>query len=212
MVTNTLKTFSRAAIVLAAVVLAPTAPGVGSRAAAQAPGGMPAGAEVASIILQDNIATLAFEQSVGDYAALHRLLEVKLPALDVSTDMRVVHGAMDALAGRIQVARKDARQGDVFTPPVARMFRRRILMCLGPEDMEAVLAEHQQDEAYVVPPLQANTIWPPQVPFNFMPPQLLAALPPLPPELQYRIIGRSLVLWDHHANLIVDFLQAALTT
>jgi len=38
------------------------------------------------------------------------------------------------------------------------------------------------------------------------------ALPRLPPELQYRIAGRSLVLWDHHANLIVDFLPRALTT
>jgi hypothetical protein len=47
------------------------------------------------------------------------------------------------------------------------------------------------------------------VPFGFVPPQMLAALPRLPAELQYRIIGNSLVLWDHHANLIVDFLPGA---
>jgi hypothetical protein len=45
-----------------------------------------------------------------------------------------------------------------------------------------------------------------------VPPQLLQVLPPLPPELQYRIIGRSLVLWDHHANLVVDYLPGAFTT
>jgi len=28
---------------------------------------------------------------------------------------------------------------------------------------------------------------------------------------EHRIIGKSLVLWDHHANLIVDFLPGALT-
>jgi hypothetical protein len=50
------------------------------------------------------------------------------------------------------------------------------------------------------------------VPLSFMPPRLLASLPPLPPEVQYRFIGRSLVLWDVHANLIVDFLPGALTT
>ena len=33
--------------------------------------------------------------------------------------------------------------------------------------------------------------------FGFVPPQLLAALPRLPAELQYRIIGNALVLWDH---------------
>ena len=38
---------------------------------------------------------------------------------------------------------------------------------------------------------------------------ILQSLPPLPEELQYRIIGQSLVLWDCHANLIVDFLPGA---
>jgi hypothetical protein len=51
--------------------------------------------------------------------------------------------------------------------------------------------------------------WPEEVPFDYVPPSLLRALPTLPQELQYRIIGRSLVLWDHHANLIVDFLPGA---
>ena len=51
--------------------------------------------------------------------------------------------------------------------------------------------------------------WPEQVLFDFVPPQMLAALPRLPAELQYRIIGTALVLWDHHANLIVDFMPDA---
>ena len=96
------------------------------------------------------------------------------------------------------------------------MIRRRIATCLAPEVLDAILAENQQDyeqpEAPAAPPLRVNAAWPPQIPFAFVPPQLLAALPTLPPELQYRIVGRSLVLWDHHANLIVDFLPRALTT
>jgi hypothetical protein len=51
--------------------------------------------------------------------------------------------------------------------------------------------------------------WPAGVPFDFVPPRLLQSLPALPEELQYRIIGLSLVLWDYHANLIVDFLPDA---
>ena len=61
------------------------------------------------------------------------------------------------------------------------------------------------------PALHVNMEWPEQVLFGFVPPQLLATLPLLPPELQYRIIGNTLVLWDHHANLIVDFLPGAFT-
>jgi hypothetical protein len=59
------------------------------------------------------------------------------------------------------------------------------------------------------PPLHVNMAWPTEVTFEFVPPQLLQVLPPLPVELQYRIIGRDLVLWDHHADLIVDFLPGA---
>jgi len=40
----------------------------------------------------------------------------------------------------------------------------------------------------------------------------LTMLPPLPPELAYRFIGRDLVLVDVHANLVVDILDLALPT
>jgi hypothetical protein len=53
-----------------------------------------------------------------------------------------------------------------------------------------------------LPPLAPNAAWPHDAPFTCVPPPILAALSPLPQELQYRIIGRSLVLWDHHANLM----------
>ena len=62
------------------------------------------------------------------------------------------------------------------------------------------------------PTLKVNMEWPAHVAYNFVPPQLLLALPLLPSELEYRLIGNSLVLWDHHANLIVDYLPGAFTT
>ena len=43
----------------------------------------------------------------------------------------------------------------------------------------------------------------------FVPPCVLAALPELPQELQYRFLGRDLLLVDIGANLIVDILPAA---
>jgi hypothetical protein len=217
MFTTFSRTLVHSAIVLATVViLTPTTTGLSASGGAQVSGGMPPSSQVIATILEDHEATLAFLQSVADYANMHRLLEGPLPTLEVSTDMRVVQAAMDALATQIQAARKGARQGDIFSGAVARMFRRRIATCLPPEDLEAVLAENQreyeQPEASAAPALRVNAVWPPQIPFDFVPPQLLAALPPLPPELQYRIVGRSLVLWDHHANLVVDFLPGVLTT
>ena len=44
-----------------------------------------------------------------------------------------------------------------------------------------------------------------------MPPYLIEALPPLPAQLQYRLVDRELVLIDIEAGLIVDVLSRALT-
>ena len=163
----------------------------------------------ATPVFEEIIVTQRFERHVADYVALHRLLEGPLPTLQVSSDLRVVRAAMAALATKIQAARPHARQGDLFARDVARMFRKRIAGCVSPEDMAAILAEREEARSPIPPRLRVNAVWPELMPFNFVPPQLIAALPPLPPELQYRIIGRSLVLWDHHANLIVDFLPGA---
>jgi hypothetical protein len=127
-------------------------------------------------------------------------------------DIEPVRAAMQALAMRIQAARQEACQGDMFTPDVASVFRRRIAFHVPPEIIGAIIGEQGEEDAAPVPRLAVNMAWPEGVPLSFMPPRLLSSLPALPAELQYRFIGRSLVLWDIHANLIVDVLPAALTT
>ncbi len=166
-------------------------------------------------IIHELEATRQFEQRVNEYVTLHRLLEGPLPPLQPTRDIAVVRANMRLLATRIQVARQNARQGDIITPAVGRIFKHRIATCLSPEDWAAVFADIDADRDR--PPmkpadLRVNMEWPAGVAIEFVPPQLLMVLPALPPELQYRIIGRTLVLWDHHADLIVDFLPRAFTT
>jgi hypothetical protein len=165
--------------------------------------------------LEEIAATQNFERSVAEYVVLHQFLETMVPPLRVTTDVGQIQGAVKALGLRIRAARVAARQGDVITPEVARVFRRRIATCMRPEEWQAVFADWARDEEgepVEAPPLYVNMEWPVGVPFDFVPPQLLQSLPTLPVELQYRIIGTSLVLWDHHANLIVDFLPGAFVT
>lgn len=163
-------------------------------------------------VLEDLLTTQNFERSVAEYVVLHQMLERDVPPMSVTRDVGEILGAVRALATRMQVARVTARQGDIITPEVAGMFRRRIATCLTPGQWRALFADRARDEEgepIEAPPLRVNMEWPAGVPFDFVPPQLLQSLPALPQELQYRIIGRSLVLWDHHANLIVDFLPGA---
>ena len=166
-------------------------------------------------MVQEIVSAQAFEERVNQYVTLHRLLERPLPPLRPTLDMTQIQGSMRALAVRIQQARANAQQGDLITPDVGRMFRRRIATCLSPDEWAAIFADNagEEEDMETGPPpaLRVNMEWPEHVLFGFVPPQLLAALPRLPPELQYRIIGNALVLWDHHANLIVDFLPGAFT-
>jgi len=52
--------------------------------------------------------------------------------------------------------------------------------------------------------IAVNTTYPTQLPLATFPPRLLQRLPDLPPELEYRIVGRHIVLRDVTANVVVD--------
>jgi hypothetical protein len=166
----------------------------------------------AAPMVEELVATQGFQERINQYVAVHRGLELPLMPLRPTLDMSRIQASRQALAHRIRVVRAEAQQGDLITPDVARMFRRRIATCLPASEWAAIVSDNAEDEEGVPagpPALHVNMEWPEQVPFGFVPPQMLAALPRLPAELQYRIIGNSLVLWDHHANLIVDFLPGA---
>jgi hypothetical protein len=57
--------------------------------------------------------------------------------------------------------------------------------------------------------LAVNTAYPETASLSTMPPSLLLALPALPKTLEFRFVGRSLILRDAQANLIVDVIQNA---
>ncbi len=58
--------------------------------------------------------------------------------------------------------------------------------------------------------ITVNSRYPDAVPLSTVPPQLLAGLPQLPDDLEYRFIGRRLILMDVHAHIIADFIDNAL--
>ena len=68
-------------------------------------------------MLQEIVATQAFEARVDDYVLLHRLWQAAASAAD---DPGYQHGSasMRELALRIQLARANAVQGDLIAPDV----------------------------------------------------------------------------------------------
>ena len=52
-----------------------------------------------------------------------------------------------------------------------------------------------------------NEVYPTTLPLATFPPNLLQKLPALPPELEYRIVGRDLILRDVTGNVVVDVMR-----
>ena len=57
--------------------------------------------------------------------------------------------------------------------------------------------------------VRVNGAYPSGASRSTVPPSLLLALPPLPPSLHYRFVGKDLILLDAVAQIIVDFVSAA---
>jgi hypothetical protein len=145
-----------------------------------------------------------FFDRVRAYMKIHDSANARVPSLKETSDPKQVSGREKALADEIRVERAGARQGDVFSPAAAKEigvvvaddFNGRPLRA-----QKAILVEVPMK----VPPA-INTDYPTTLPLATVPPSLLLKLPTLPEELEYRFLGRHLILRDIKANLIVDFI------
>jgi hypothetical protein len=150
-----------------------------------------------------------FQARVDAYVLLHRTLEVGTPPRVITRDPAQILFASDALADAIVAARPNARQGDIFTPEATRFFRERIHLALAGVNVDRSLDELYEGENFrsfraVIHARDPQCRVPSGLPIA-----LLWVLPELPGELEYRVVGRDLALWDEHAAIIVDFIPNA---
>lgn len=169
-----------------------------------------AGAQI--VPLPDDETVQQFQQAADDYALMHRYLERRLPPLLVTADVETLRQAIAAMAAAVRMARPDAKQGDLFSPAVAEVLRFRIARSLqrqGLTPFDVRVAELADIEHLGPVALTVNASFPWAIAAGMVP-VILDALPPLPPELEYRVVGTDLILIDVHAGLIVDILPYAL--
>jgi hypothetical protein len=150
-----------------------------------------------------------FRARVNQYADLHRQLEGPLPPQEVTTDPKQIRAASEALARELKAARPRAQQGEIFTPDVANAFRCLILVALEDQNITDVIASITEETLGPVPKPRVHDPFP-WTASTRVPCTVLLKLPPLPKDLEYRFLGRDLILLDIHANLIVDFIPAAI--
>lgn len=154
-----------------------------------------------------------FNEGVAGYVALRTRVAASVPRLEVVPDAARIFEQVDVLAGSIRAARSFAQLGDSFTRDVRLVLRIDIRDALDAAhiDVTDLIEELEADVSpgSELPPVEVNGPFP----WAFgaaVPPMLLDRLPALPVEVQYRFIGRNLVLVDLDANLVVDILPDAL--
>lgn len=149
-----------------------------------------------------------FERAIAAYMALRRSLRNEVAGPVKNSTSSQVTNASDSLAGAIERARQHAHAGSIFSPQVSAVIKRRIADAVRSENLSIVLAGID-DDGIAGPAPKVHLRLPVSAQMATMPPSLLAVLPPLPKELEYRILGRYLVLRDVDASLILDYIPAA---
>jgi hypothetical protein len=148
-----------------------------------------------------------FQRRIEAYIKLRNRADNGAPPLKETSDPAKIKAAQMELAKRIREHRANARRGDILTPQVERLFRRLLYPELkGPDAAET--KETIKDDAPKpgAVPFKVNATYPENQPLPTVPPDLLARLPKLPEELEYRIIDKHLILRDIDSNLIVDYM------
>ena len=121
-----------------------------------------------------------------------------------------ISATQDTLAARIAARRADARQGDIFTAEIRGAFRRLLAPELkGAEGRDAKDVMKDEAPAPGTVPFKVNAKYPEGQPRPTMPSNVLLSLPNLPEGLEYRVIGRHLLLIDTDADLVVDYMPNA---
>lgn len=151
----------------------------------------------------------SFKTKLDRYVEMHRRLEGPIPPLAMSPDMDEVHRLMEALQIKIRAERKDQGQGYLLTPRLVEFFREQIASCLTVEEIADTMADVEEHTPPDMPPPRVNEPLPEGAPFGLVPPRALRTLPRLPPELRYVVLANALLIWDHHADLVVDMAPGA---
>jgi hypothetical protein len=167
--------------------------------------GGPSRAQTPNPTPAESAALEQFDTAIAEYMALRRRLTNEIPRPVPNSTSVELNNASDALAGAIQRSRQNAAVGDLFAAPVIAVLKRKVDDALRTPQLRQALAGID-DEAPMVRVPKIHLRFPGAAQMATMPASLLNVFPTLPKELEYRIVGRNLVLRDVDAALILDYI------
>jgi hypothetical protein len=148
-----------------------------------------------------------FKDRVDKYVELRNKADNSAPPLKKTPEPAEIRSAQNALTERVGAARTGAKHGDIFTPAITAHFRR----LLHPELKDTGNKQLIKDDNPGNFPFKVNAPYPEKEPLSTVPPGVLASLPQLPKDIEYRFVGNHLILRDARANLIIDYIPNAVS-
>ena len=152
-----------------------------------------------------------FAVQVDEYARLHRSAVRSVAPFRRGLSAAEVWARQERLADTIRARRPQARQGDLFTP-AARLVIVEIVQGFlrspeGASARERVARDNPATETPLTPVvLTVNGTYAHGASFSTLPPKLLMRLPSLPREVEFRFVGKHLLLRDTFADIILDHI------
>lgn len=162
------------------------------------------------VVNQDSLTIQDFSRKVDDFVKLRKRAQASLPAVKPGKTATEVSEYQASLAKNVQAQPGHPKAGGVFTPTISDLFRKLIATPFDSNSGGKIRASLHHAEPVHKLGLQVNEQYPQVSAMQSTPPTLLSNLPKLPSEIEYRIVGRELVLLDTASNLIIDLLPDAL--
>jgi hypothetical protein len=149
-------------------------------------------------------ANVEFQQRLQKYLELRQQLAGKLKPLAPTSNAAELASRQESLAAALRDVRKDAKPGDLIPTRVAGQIRNIVADYFRRKDASTRRAVFEEVPEGIRPVI--NKTMPDNAALATVPPVLLNNLPRLPDNLQYRFVGRHIVLLDGDTRLMMDYI------
>jgi hypothetical protein len=153
-------------------------------------------------------ALVDFSKRLNAYLQLREELGRKLQPLAPTASASDLQARQQALAAALRNARAGAKPGDLVPALVQQQIRESVAADFKQRQPSTQRAALEEVPTGPLPGINKN--YPERAALPTVPPLLLARLPQLPDNLQYRFFGRHVVVLDGDVEIVVDYVQNAI--
>jgi hypothetical protein len=149
-------------------------------------------------------AVKAFQDRLNEWVAFHNKVESTVPRLTETSDPAKLAARERALGEALIKERPNPMPGEYMIKEFQTLLAKTIKADFAKRtaaERKALIVELPKNVKFGI-----NMLYPTTIPLATFPANLLNALPDLPPDLEYRIVYRHLILRDVDGNYVVDML------